>query len=284
MRAKLYIVTYDNPRDLDETLASVFASEWHGHHLDVTVVSNHSRLEVRPDFRRMVYVIDNQARPDFSTGHLARSWNQCLVHGFRSLTAPDTDFVVTAQNDTLFDPRWFHRLVELHKTYSFVTAGAGDNFCSYLPDAVRAIGLWDERYCGIGYQEADYFLRAYLDNHERSSVNDYAHGRVLNPYGGAPLARRLHPPGQFDEHHLRSTKHHALCRNLFMRKWGPDLMPEEWRGFLSGPLPGRRSKLENYLYYPYFELDVHDLAGKNYFCDTAGVPFFNPAPPAAPAE
>lgn len=276
MRVKLFLVTYNNPGDLDLTLRSLFASDWTGHDVTVTVLNNHSRFELRRWYARRVQVIHNAGRPDFSTGHLARSWNQCLLHGFVNLLRPAADVVVTAQNDTLFDPRWCHRLAELHRQYSFITAGVGDNFCSYRPEAVRAIGLWDERFCGIGYQEADYFLRAFLHNHAGSSVNDIPHGRVHNPVPDPPLARRLHPAGVIDDHHRASMAHHALCRNLFYRKW-PGFHPEQWGRFLTGPRPGVASRVENHILYPYFERDVDGLAEKNYFCDTAGAAAFDPA-------
>jgi hypothetical protein len=42
-------------------------------------------------------------------------------------------------------------------------------------NAVKQVGLFDERFCNIGLQEADYFLRCLLYNKDRSSLNDIEH-------------------------------------------------------------------------------------------------------------
>ena len=67
-----------------------------------------------------VGVIHNSVRADFSTGHLARDWNCAIINGFKSLTNPDCDILVTCQNDTLFNPTWIEQLIEYHKKYCFI--------------------------------------------------------------------------------------------------------------------------------------------------------------------
>ncbi|MFB6198152.1 MAG: hypothetical protein ABEI52_07790, partial [Halobacteriaceae archaeon] len=70
---------------------------------------------------------------------------------------------MAAQDDTIYNDQWANRLIELHEEYSLVQNGLGDEFVSYLPEAVKNIGLWDERYI-FSYHAADYFSRAVLHN------------------------------------------------------------------------------------------------------------------------
>ena len=93
--------------------------------------------------RRPVLVLDNMRRPDWSTGHLARDWNQCLVNGaprgsvasatgrhvathrqvpprallragFGSLASPSADLVVCMQADNEVAPQFGAALLKLH--------------------------------------------------------------------------------------------------------------------------------------------------------------------------
>ena len=66
----------------------------------------------------------------------------------------------------------FQNCLELHKKYSFIQFGRGCGFMSFKPEAIKKIGLWDERFCNIGFHEADYFLRAFLFNNESTTLND----------------------------------------------------------------------------------------------------------------
>lgn len=265
MKIKFYIVTYRNAEDLTANLNSLFNSDWLGHDIEICIINNHSSFQLEQHLLDKVKVLHNVCRPDFSTGHLSRNWNQAIIHGFKSLKNPNCDLLVTCQDDTIFDPNWCRDLLKLHESYSFVQKGVGDNLCSYLPEAVVNIGLWDERFCGIGYQEADYFLRAKIHNGNRSTINDWAHGRFHNKTD-EEIAKRAQPimlPNGTVNHsvfHKESMKHHVISRNVFIKKWG--MNPEQWQNH-TGPFP-IRSLIENYILYPYFELDVADLQFKNY--------------------
>lgn len=279
----LYIATYRNPGDLNNTIASIRAS---GADVRINVINNHSDFFLEPKHEKAVKVLHNNLRPDFSTGHLARSWNQALLHGFQSLKNPASDIVITVQDDVLFKADWLSRLLDLHRRYSFITMGAGDAFCSYLPEAVRRIGLWDERFCNIGSQEADYFLRALIYNRENSSINDLIHGRVHNalegntyaPYGdfkkgleredsdGDPAERAdsmLIAVPRMNLHrkkaHLTSMRFHRLSETIFGHKWG--LRGHQWTTEHHAVC---KSLIPNYITYPYFEQDVEGLGEKNY--------------------
>lgn len=279
----LYIVTYRNPEDLNGTIASVLAS---GADVRINVINNHSEFFLEPKHEKAVTVLHNTLRPDFSTGHLARNWNQALLHGFRDLTHPASDIVVTVQDDVIFKPDWLPRLIDLHHRYSFITMGGGDAFCSYLPEAVRRIGLWDERFCNIGFQEADYFLRALIYNREGSSINDPIHGRLHNALEGStfvgfdnflkyleaekadqdPIERsdsilitvpRMNPDRR--KAHLSSTRFHRLSGAVFRHKWGVSGIFWTAEHHVI-----RNSVVPNYITYPYFEKDVEGLREKNY--------------------
>jgi hypothetical protein len=176
----IYIVTYRSRVDLNNNIASILAS---GADVRINVINNHSEFFLEPKHEKAVTVLHNNLRPNFSLGHLARNWNQSLLHGFQDLRNPASDIVITVQDDVIFKSNWLPNLLDLHRRYSFITMGGGDAFCSYLPEAVRKIGMWDERFCSIGYQEGDYFLRALIYNRENSSINDIQHGRLHNAVG-----------------------------------------------------------------------------------------------------
>jgi len=279
----LYIVTYRSPGDLNRTIASILAS---GADVRISVINNHSEFFLEPKHEKAVTVLHNNLRPDFSTGHLARNWNQALLHGFRDLNNPASDIVITVQDDVIFKADWLCRLIDLHSRYSFITMGAGDAFCSYLPEAVRRIGIWDERFCNIGSQEADYFLRALIYNREGSSINDLIHGRLHNsvegntfaPYGdfkkglereetdGDPAERAdsiLVTVPRMNIHrkraHLSSMKYHGLSELVFYHKWG--LRGYQWTADHHAV---RSSLVPNYITYPYFEKDIDGLREKKY--------------------
>jgi hypothetical protein len=273
IRASIYIVTYRNPVDLNRNIASILAS---GADVRINVINNHSQFFLEPEHEKAVTVLHNSLRPDFSTGHLARNWNQALLHGFKDLKTPANDIVVTVQDDALFKAGWLSHLVDLHQRYNFITQGIGDAFCSYLPQAVIKVGLWDERFCNIGHAEGDYFLRALIYNREGCSINDPAHGRQHNALEGntvnnVPRSEGVSeradsllitcPPVNADrkDAHLTSMKFHSLAATIFRHKWGVSDL--NWTAEHHAL---RRSLVPNYLMYPYFEKDVEGLRDKNY--------------------
>lgn len=260
MRIKLYIVTYRNPLDLETNLNSIFSSDLCGTNLTIHILNNHTEFTLKDELLNKVEVLHNTCRPDFSTGHLSRSWNQCILHGFKDLNNPDCDILITCQDDTVFQKDWLSRLLQYHKTYSFITAGVGDNFCSYLPEAVKNIGLWDERFCSIGYQEADYFLRARIYN-KNSSINDLGHGRmyqnVFKNFKEHFCRRTDRIP--VSEYHINSMNFHDINRHLLTEKWGSVAL--DWK---NGKFP-TKCGIDNYITYPYFEKNVLGLREKGYF-------------------
>lgn len=242
MKIKIFIVTYNRPLLLQQNLDSLFSQI--PQQTEIFIINNHSNFHTEYP----VTVLHNVMQPDFATGHLSRNWNQALIMGFVNLNNPDCELLITCQDDTIWLANAFDKIHDLSQKYDFITDGLGDNLCIYKPNAVQEIGLWDERFCNIGYQEADYFLRATKIN---SSINDYTHGRIYQPHG---LEIIRHPqPGFHDESHQKSMKFHSYTENLFKEKWG--ITPDNWKF----PLP-EKSLLPEYIYYPYFECACKNIA------------------------
>jgi len=258
MRIKHFIVTYNNNALLHKAIESIFATAT-DHDRAVFVISNHSKDEYTGP--HPVTVLRNATRPDFSTGHLSRNWNQAIINGFVDIKSPDADLLILSQNDCVFEAGYVDRCLELHTRYELVTYGIGDNCVSYSPNAIARIGLWDERFCNIGFQEADYFLRAAIYLGDRASINDgIQHGRVHNPISDAASIVRPDATGfqRRDEAHLQSMRYHVQSRGLFFAKW--DAQPEKW-----GPdFRQVAQRLNNFIYYPYFEKNVETLTEQRY--------------------
>lgn len=255
-KIKHYIVTYNNPIWI-KCVESILATPTY-HTREIVVVNNHSNFEMSEYLLGLVRVMDNQTRPDFSTGHLSRNWNECLIDGFRDLSNPDADLVVCSQNDTEFEPNYVDRLLSLHEKFDLVTHGPGDNCISYTAQAVKRVGLWDERFCNIGYQEADYLLRATRWLPGRVSINDQYHGRLLNPQRiiTKPTVTGYH---RNDEAHHASMSFHAVSHHVLTAKWGDAI----WMH--GSPLPQNPTPLiDSYVMYPFFEKHVETLREQRY--------------------
>ena len=178
---KIYIVTYKRSDILNDTLKKLFESDFsQALNTEVNVINNHTEFFLNPEFQERVKVIHNNTRPDWSNGNLAENWNQALLHGFKDLNKPDSEYVVTMQNDTSVHPEWYSNLMKMHKKFDFIVGKYGDNLVSYTPEAVKKIGIWDENFFGVQYKEADYWLRALIFNKEKSCINDTLHGIELN--------------------------------------------------------------------------------------------------------
>lgn len=257
MITNLYIVTYRNPTGLNECLESLYATKiLSGTKLNINVINNHSDFSIDERFSS-VNVLHNTLRPDFSTGHLSRSWNQAILHGFENLNKPKSQIVVACQVDTIFQPDWLLRLTDLHKTYSFVSAGWGDAFLSFTSDAIKNIGLFDERFCNIVHQETDYFTRALIFNKDKSSINDFHHGKVLNPF----LKDKADDSFIYRKNSNTSitwnstTQVHDHITKFLLSKYSEN--PMIWN---ADKPPALLKKL--LMFYPYFEFDVRDFNSK----------------------
>lgn len=261
MLVSLWIVTYNNREDLHNNLKSLFEGwDLASFDLEVNIINNHTNFELDFDYLGKVRVWHNRLRSDSSLGHLARNWNQALIHGFGSLNNPRADVVITSQDDVLWSPAWSHTVTELLGSYNLITQGVGDAVVVQTAEATKAIGLWDERFCPSFYHDGDYFLRALIHNRDRSSINDPAHGRMLNTidasFATVPAANqpRVHAKNL-------SYGRAQLPHLVWMQKW--PVSPIHWEQEMIAN-PPRRSLCINYVTYPHFECDVDDLNNKNY--------------------
>lgn len=264
MKTKIYCVTYNNNEILNQWfLESLFSSLFPRDSVQVFIIDNHSNINIDPKYKDLITVIPNHLRPDFSTGHLSRSWNQIIINGFRDLDNPDCDVVIGCQVDTILQKNWYFVLGSLlEKTkYRYVTNGDGDQFQIFTVDSIKNIGLYDERFCSIGYQEADYFLRAKIFYGKFSSINDLAHGRKNNFIKETCIQKTINGCLRGDINHIMA--YHQLNRNLFYHKWN---IEAESRWDDSKNLSHLRPQINSYIYYPYFELKINKdtLEQQNY--------------------
>lgn len=253
----LYIVTFRNHSGLHECLDSLSNTHIPSNvTLNINVINNHSEFKIDEKFKN-VNVMHNTLRPDFSTGHLSRSWNQAIIHGFKSLTTPRAQIVVGCQVDSIFDKDWLVRLIDLHRTYSFVSAGWGDAFLSFTVDGVKSIGLFDERFCNIVHQECDYFTRALIFNKNKSSINDFHHGNVLNPFLSSTNDNSfIYRKNSNTSVTWNSTVEcHEHITKFLLSKYSRN--PSQWN--IDNP-PQLLKKL--LMFYPYFEFDVTNFTSK----------------------
>jgi hypothetical protein len=261
MKIKQFIVTYNNKFQINSCLDSIFdnLSAEEMEVLDIFVINNNSNFELSNRFADKVTVLHNVLRPDFSTGHLARNWNQAILNGFKNLNTPAADILITNQDDTRFVKNYIDMVYSIHKLFDLAQFGWGDNFVSYTPSAVRQIGMWDERFCSIGYQEADYFLRALLHHRTKTTIQDFSHGRGLNILNKCPIEIIQSGNERGEIYHKNATQYHAHNKNLFIKKWGIDPhLPWTEETARAYPL------IDSYILYPYFEKDILTLTQQRF--------------------
>lgn len=265
-KIKVYILTWKDSVALNKNLESLFAGFSIIPNLtvpvsiEVNVINNHTEFSIDERFKDHVKVIHNVGQPDFATAMLARMWNLALIHGFKDLKNPDADIVITSQDDTVWKQDWITGILRIHEDFSFYAGDAGDMVCSYTPDAVRKIGLWDERF-HYGFGEGDYFLRAIRWNGNSSSINDKAHGRVWNEF--IQLAERPEPDaGRYSEQ-SRAHQFRSLSWEVWRYKWRWDILEGKWPGNIKA-LVDHAEIVPHHILYPYFEMDVEDLKTKGY--------------------
>jgi len=262
MKAKLYILTYNNEAHLNDGLTSLFAGDLTQHELEVFIVNNHTNFHLHDEFVGRVTVLHNVMQPDFGTGHTARNWNQSLMLGFKDLDNPDCDLVILAQDDCHYHYNWLNLLYTVHFElgYHFFCVGAGDMLHSYTPTAVKKVGMWDERYGNICFMEHDYFIRAAMYLGDTASVNDDGHMAGLYTYNPISFAREIasNPPRNADKANLGPIrgKMDNPFRELFKSKWGNYSEFTPASQFVNNP---RKPGIPGYVLYPYFEKGIENL-------------------------
>jgi hypothetical protein len=265
MKISIFIVTYKNDLLLNKCLQSIFRSEDmtnDKYKIDVNILNNYPILNIDEEFRHKVNTINNNARPSFSTGHLSRSWNQCILNGIEDINNPKCDVLILTQQDVLFENGFIEYICDNLNTYNFMTFGTGDEVQVMTPESIKTIGLYDERFCNIGFQEADYFLRALVLNRNKSSINDMFHNRIHNAILNKVTQETLTGFQRNDIEHIRSSRFHSISRNVFTYKWfkhipnGDD--PENW----GDNHLWIKTAPKQYMMYPYFECALPNLNSK----------------------
>ena len=266
-RIKIFIITYDNNEILNDVcLNSLFVSNFDEDDVEVIILDNHSGGHIYQQYANKVNHIRNLARPDFSTGHLARSWNQAIMHGFKDLNNPDCDAIICVQVDSGFTTNWYGHVKSTLEKNTFIQEGCGDQFMIFTPHAVKRIGLFDERFCNICFQEADYFLRAILFNTSTSSINDFCHQRLWRTISNRKfLLPSAHGAARRDKAFVASSKYTKVSENFFKRKWGID--PNDWENTGIENIFQLRPLIESYITYPYFEKDIITLKEQGFIYD-----------------
>ena len=252
MRVAVFIVRYRETEHLYKCIESV------GKHdeVSVCVINNYGVLELPLEYAH-VKVLNNVCRPDFSTGHLSRNWNQAIINGFRNLKDPACDAVIGLQADACLAPGWLEYIRGFMHTVYYVSCGRGDEFQLFTPTGIHRVGLYDERFCNIGFQEGDYFLRSVLRIPANCAILDAPHGRLHNPYGIDPN-KILVPSqgGQPNDDHLTSMQYHAVSKAWFDKKYNNMILPSPWMSYNMEVMSQVGVKEKEFMYYPYFERDI----------------------------
>lgn len=249
MRLAIYIARYKETDVLYKCLRSIGRPP----NTDIFVINNFSKLQLPPRFH-YVNVLDNVLRPDFSTGHLSRNWNQAIINGFQDLDNPSHDAVITIQADTILAPSWYNNIITLNTNIHYMALGRGDEFQYFTPIGIKKVGLFDERFCNIGYQEADYFLRNVLYIKDNSVIVDYGHNRFNNESLIDPTLFIMYTELNYNEAHLESRKYHNISLKWFAIKWKL-FEPENWDYEEIKNIQNKFYK--EYMMYPYFEQKIN---------------------------
>ena len=271
MKIKLYFVSFKNNAELQASFDTLFNSGLCDYDYEITVVNNAERhpidIDILSEIKKKTRFVTNGLRIEYTgagahtPGHLARDWNFCLVDGFKSIANPKADLVVACQNDLAFIKDGFHKIVEAHKKYNFFTCGPGDTLHSYTIDAVKALGLWDERFCSRVYQEGDYFTRALAFNADKTSLNDRDHRRVYNPieHDDQILDLNVRPHNRrFDRSYLEKNEDvfKKINEDLYNAKWSKVKSAfwgkEHIERIKTLKIP---EQFKQPVFYPYFELE-----------------------------
>jgi len=261
VKIKFYIITYNNNEILNDwLLRSISESKYDKNNVEFYVIDNHSNIEIYDEYKDIVKVIQNNLRPDFSTGHLSRNYNQAIINGFEDLNNPKCDVVITCQNDTILCENWYDEVLNHLNNYKYICVGHGDQFQVFTPESIKEIGIFDERFCNIGYHEADFFIRACLYFRDHSSINDVAHNRQLNPIDHQIIVDTPSGSSRDDESHLLSKEYHDITRKLFFIKWR--VRTHTWG--VNPVFVDIEPLILNHFYYPYFEKNINNLKEKKY--------------------
>lgn len=222
MKVRVYIVTYRRDDVLNKNLQTLWAGARHSEDLLVTVLSNHPQVHIAEEnIRPNLRVIINHTRHNNSWGYLARDWNFGIIDAFKTWKNPDAiDWCVLAQNDVEWLPGWDEWL-ESQTRFDLISQPVGDAVVALNVEAVRRVGLFDERFSTLHFHDVDYLNRAAVILRDRASINDCHYGDLdtYNPVGNV-LIQSSATGFVDDDPNLHTRKSWLEMRNLLFHKWG----------------------------------------------------------------
>lgn len=157
-KVAIYILSYDENQLLHNLLQSIEKSNiWINEDikLNMTII-NTNKISFHHRFtyqlHHNIHVV-NTLQSSLTQGFTARYYNMALLSGFNDLKNPLSDYVITIQADSSLCGGWFQAVKDAHENEGcdLVQAGTGDQLMSYNIDAVRSLGLWDERFIGTSW-------------------------------------------------------------------------------------------------------------------------------------
>jgi hypothetical protein len=218
MKIAYVIVTYKQPEDLAQLYASITATDSSATDADIYIINNHTSFTAPAG---AVHVLHNQGRPNESLGNLAQSWNFGLAHALGNSVNPKYEWVALCQCDVRFVGGWkaeFARHVN-ERNLLLAAVAPGDQVTFIHVDAFRRVGWWDERFCGIGYHEFDFFVRAYLWLGPQAAIEGHGWQLQWNWPEGLQVIARHSDDGVGHSNAVNPM----LYRHLY-RKWGDDVL------------------------------------------------------------
>jgi len=210
-----------------------------------------TKLNVKPpDF-----FINNMYRPKQLSPFLSRDWNACLQHGFGPEGIRSRQAVVLLQQDATplrnfatTIRKWHfekHKILITHNRQDL-----GDAIHSYTYAAVERIGMFDERFDYLAYQEIDFFTRAVLTAPDDVALcNGYNVFKDSNECHGSPpllLEPNLESGIQRNDYGNQTkggdpTVCHTELKQLLLYLWNATSRPQLNRELRSSS--GRNKKL-----------------------------------------
>jgi len=278
------IVTYNNPKALNNNLRTLFNSDIPSYSPYIEIINNHSNFYLDEEFRDKNIVVHHQTlRPDWAYwGHISRDYNSAILRGIKDLNNPEHDLIILMQDDILIKPDFMAKLEPQLEKYDAIVTGMGDTVTFLKPCAVKKVGMMDERF-NLSFYEADYFLRCIKYLKDRVSINDYAHSRVWNPSDNGKYYMFNGPEGTIraesdymscpsftreQQSNVGQRVYKAFHLAMWQYKWGRDVPDGLWSfEFMNNIIPTLQPKCANYCYYPMFEMNVDGVFTEKEYID-----------------
>lgn len=231
--------------------------------LQLFIINNYSTVDRSLYSDKVTHIFNNEIRPDFSTGHLSRNWNQAIINGFKDLDNPDCDVVVCMQIDAYLNKEWYQKVKKVLSTeeIQYFCCGNGDECQLFRPAIIKKVGLFDERFCSIFYQEADYFLRVLTRAPQNAVFLDFKHIRVhneiipteeLSEYIFVETVENERQPESIAAFNV-SLKTGSSTHKYFQHKWPSISCAIHWNTAVIKESVNKDNINREYMLYPYFE-------------------------------